>query len=51
LGRKKNDNHQCEDYLNHNGNNVVNKDGQFVEDKPIIIESKVWLDALLSQSG
>lgn len=41
---RKNDNHQCyEDYLNHNGNNVVNKDWSFVEDKPIIIESKVWV--------
>lgn len=41
---RKNDNHQCyDDYLNYNGNNVVNKDWSFVQDKPIIIESKVWI--------
>lgn len=41
---RKNDNHQCyDDYLNYHGNNVVNKDWSFVQDKPIVIESKVWI--------
>jgi acetyltransferase-like isoleucine patch superfamily enzyme len=41
---RKNDNYQCyEDYLNCNGNNVVNKDWSCIKDKPIIVESKVWV--------
>ena len=41
---RKNDNLQCyEDYLNHNGNNIVNKDWRNVVSKPIIVESKVWI--------
>lgn len=41
---RKNDNQQCyDDYMNYNGNNVVNKDWSFVVDAPIVIESKVWV--------
>lgn len=41
---RKNDNHQCyEDYVNFQGNNIVNKDWSNVISKPIIIESKVWI--------
>jgi acetyltransferase-like isoleucine patch superfamily enzyme len=41
---RKNDNHQCyEDYKNHNGNNVANKDWSNVIDRPIVVESKVWI--------
>jgi galactoside O-acetyltransferase len=41
---RKNDNHQCyDDYLNHNGNNVMNKDWTNVVSKPIHICSKVWI--------
>lgn len=41
---RKNDNHQCySDYMNHGGNNVVNKNWSVVKDKPIVIESKVWV--------
>lgn len=41
---RKNDNHQCyDDYINCKGNNIANKDWSFVQDKPIIIESKVWI--------
>jgi acetyltransferase-like isoleucine patch superfamily enzyme len=41
---RKNDNHQCyNDYLNHNGNNVINKDWAHVNAKPIIIKDKVWI--------
>lgn len=41
---RKNDNQQCyEDYMNHNGNNIVNKDWSCIENSPIIIESKVWV--------
>lgn len=47
---RKNDNHRCyEDYLNCNGNNIVNKDWSNVVSKPIHICSKVWIgfDALI----
>jgi acetyltransferase-like isoleucine patch superfamily enzyme len=41
---RKNDNHQCyEDYINHNGNNVFNKNWTNVNSKPIHIHSKVWI--------
>lgn len=41
---RKNDNHQCyDDYFNHNGNNIANKDWINVVSKPIIVESKVWI--------
>lgn len=41
---RKNDNHQCyEDYVNHGGNNVYNKDWTHVKDSPIVIKSKVWI--------
>ncbi len=41
---RKNDNAQCyEDYLNFEGNNVVNKDWSCVKDGSICIESKVWV--------
>jgi len=41
---RKNDNHQCySDHMNHGGNNVVNKNWSVVKDKPIVIESKVWV--------
>ena len=41
---RKNDNKQCyEDYLNHKGNNILNKDWTHVIAKPIIIEDKVWI--------
>lgn len=41
---RKNDNHQCyDDYIRYNGNNVVSKNWANVSDKPIIIESKVWI--------
>ena len=41
---RKNDNHNCySDYINYNGNNVVNKDWSNVVSKPIIIQSKVWI--------
>jgi galactoside O-acetyltransferase len=41
---RKNDNHQCyNDYINHNGNNVVNKDWSHVNSRPIIIKDKVWI--------
>jgi len=41
---RKNDNHQCyEDYLNYNGNNIVNKDWSNVVSKPIHICSKAWI--------
>jgi acetyltransferase-like isoleucine patch superfamily enzyme len=41
---RKNDNHQCYiDYLNHNGNNVIDKDWTHVNAKPIIIKDKVWI--------
>lgn len=41
---RKNDNYQCyADYINYNGNNVMNKDWSDVISKPIIIKSKVWI--------
>jgi galactoside O-acetyltransferase len=41
---RKNDNNQCyEDYINYHGNNVINKDWSCVPDKPIVVESKVWV--------
>ncbi|HVA99460.1 MAG TPA: acyltransferase [Bacteroidia bacterium] len=41
---RKNDNVQCyQDYLNCNGNNVVNKNWENVQSKPICIKSKVWI--------
>ncbi|RTY92322.1 acyltransferase [Flavobacterium sp. GT3R68] len=41
---RKNDNARCyEDYIKYNGNNVVSKDWSNVEDKPIVIKSKVWI--------
>lgn len=41
---RKNDNEQCyKDYIEHNGNNVFNKDWSTVVNKPILIESKVWI--------
>lgn len=41
---RKNDNHQCyEDYINFEGNNVVNKDWTNVKSAPIKIEDKVWI--------
>lgn len=41
---RKNDNHQCyQDYMNHNGNNIVNKDWSNVKSAPIVIEDKVWI--------
>jgi galactoside O-acetyltransferase len=42
--QRKNDNHQCfDDYKNHNGNNLFNKDWSNVLDAPILIDSKVWI--------
>lgn len=41
---RKKDNRQCyDDYVNYNGNNVVNKDWSCVADAPVVIESKVWI--------
>ena len=41
---RKNDNQQCyEDYMNHNGNNIINKDWSNVKSAPIVIEDKVWI--------
>lgn len=41
---RKNDNNQCyQDYINHSGNNVANKDWRNVVSKPIHICSKVWI--------
>ncbi|MFL9481556.1 acyltransferase [Chitinophagaceae bacterium LWZ2-11] len=41
---RKKDNENCyNDYINHNGNNIVNKDWSNVIDKPIIIEEKAWI--------
>ncbi len=41
---RQNDNHQCyEDYLNHDGNNIVNKDWSNVKNAPIVIKDKVWI--------
>jgi galactoside O-acetyltransferase len=41
---RKNDNRQCyEDYHNYHGNNIVNKDWNNVNSKPIKICSKVWI--------
>lgn len=41
---RKNDNYQCyDDYIKYNGNSLVNKDWTCVQDKPIIIKSKVWI--------
>lgn len=41
---RKNDNIQCyQDYIDYNGNNLVNKDWTNVISKPIVIESKVWV--------
>jgi len=41
---RKNDNRQCyQDYMDHNGNNIANKDWSKVETKPILIKSKVWI--------
>lgn len=38
------DNARCyDDYINHNGNNIKNKDWSNVVDKPIIINDKVWI--------
>lgn len=42
--KRKNDNKQCyDDYVNNNGNNIINKDWTHVISKPIVIESKVWI--------
>jgi len=41
---RKNDNYQCySDFINYNGNNVINKDWSNVISKPILVESKVWI--------
>lgn len=41
---RKNDNKNCyQDYLKHNGNNIINKDWSAVVSKPIVIQSKVWI--------
>jgi len=41
---RKNDNKQCyQDYKNHNGNNIANKNWEHVTSKPIFIHSKVWI--------
>ncbi|MEQ8414711.1 MAG: acyltransferase [Imperialibacter sp.] len=41
---RKNDNRQCyEDYIQYNGDNLVNKDWSNIVSKPILIESKVWI--------
>lgn len=41
---RKKDNQQCyDDYINYNSNNVSNKDWAYVEDAPVLIESKVWI--------
>lgn len=41
---RKNDNKQCyEDYLAHNGKNILHKDWSAVVTKPVIIKSKVWI--------
>lgn len=38
------DNTQCyEDYHNHNGNNIANKDWSHVVSKPIVVKDKVWI--------
>jgi acetyltransferase-like isoleucine patch superfamily enzyme len=41
---RKYDSPKCyDDYFNHNGNNIANKDWTHVIDKPIVVESKVWI--------
>lgn len=41
---RQNDNNQCyQDYHNHNGNNIINKDWTNVKTKPITIHDKVWI--------
>ncbi len=41
---RKNDNSQCyQDYMNCNGNNIVNKDWSNVRSAPITIHDKVWI--------
>ena len=41
---RKNDNHQCySDYTNFNKNNIVNKDWNNVDTKPVVIGNKVWI--------
>lgn len=41
---RKNDNKKCyQDYKNHNGNNIANKNWEHVVSKPIYISSKVWI--------
>lgn len=41
---RKNDNNQCyQDYMQYNGNNIINKDWSNVVSKPIHICSKVWI--------
>ena len=41
---RQHDNQQCyADYVQHDGNNIVNKNWDVVVSKPIIIESKVWI--------
>jgi acetyltransferase-like isoleucine patch superfamily enzyme len=41
---RKNDNKQCyDDFLNCEGNNIVNKDWTHVVSKPICIKSKAWI--------
>lgn len=41
---RKHDNHQCyDDYMNFNGNNIVNKNWSVVKSEPIRIEDKVWI--------
>jgi len=41
---RQHDNHQCyEDFINHNGNNVVNKNWTNVKSSPICIKDKVWI--------
>ena len=41
---RKDDNHQCyEDYMNCHGNNIANKNWNYVMSSPIVIKSKVWI--------
>lgn len=41
---RQNDNHQCyQDFHNHGGNNIMNKDWSHVKTKPIVIHDKAWI--------
>ncbi|NEU06802.1 acyltransferase [Flavihumibacter sp. R14] len=41
---RKNDNAQCyQDYIHHQGNNVINKNWEHVDTRPVYISDKVWI--------